>query len=136
MGIDPTRRQQQQKEEALQLAVRRVWRYEWRARNRILVVQFGTNANEAKVFKAHAAPQGSCGNLANALKLLANQHDDSPIQNIVTGLREKSRERITNGLRSFIALDNHCAVEVGHLRKGPLPFRVKKRKKGKITQRF
>ena len=27
-------------------------------RNRILVVQLGTNANEAKVFKAHAAPQG------------------------------------------------------------------------------
>ena len=35
-------------------------KYEWRASNRILVVQVGTNANEAKVFRAHAAPQGSC----------------------------------------------------------------------------
>ena len=34
----------------------------------------------------------------------------------ITGLREKGRERITNGLRNFIAQDNHCAVEVGHLR--------------------
>ena len=30
-----------------------------------------TNANEAKVLKAHAAPQGLCENLINALKLLA-----------------------------------------------------------------
>ena len=36
--------------------------YEWRAPNRILVVQTGANANEAKVFKAHAAPQGLCDN--------------------------------------------------------------------------
>ena len=33
-------------------------KYAWRALNRILVVQLGTNANEAKVFKAHAAPLG------------------------------------------------------------------------------
>ena len=47
---------------------------------------------------------------------------DSPIQNIVTGLREKSRERVTNGLRSFVALDTRCAVEMGHLRRGLRPF--------------
>ena len=64
--------------------------YEWRAHNRILVVQLGTNANEAKVFKAHAAPLGLCDNLINALKLLANQQKDgdSTIQSIVTGLQE------------------------------------------------
>ena len=28
--------------------------YEWRAPNRILVVQIGVNANEAKVYNAHA----------------------------------------------------------------------------------
>ena len=71
--------------------------------------------------------------------MLANQQrdGDSPIQNIVTGLREKkSRERITNGLRSFIAQDNHCAVEVGHLRKGQRPFQglKKNRKYVKIIQ--
>ena len=81
-------------------------KYEWRAPNRILVVQLATNEN-----------------LINALKLLANQQRDG-------GLREKGRERITNGLRSFIAQDNHCAVEVGHLRKGQRPFRVKKPKIG------
>ena len=51
---------------------------------------------------------------------------DSPIQNIVTGLQERSREGIMNGLRSFIDLDNHSAVDVGHVRKGLRPFKVKK----------
>ena len=51
-------------------------KYEWRAPNRILVVQLGVNANEAKVFEAHTAPPRSCENLINALKLLANQQKD------------------------------------------------------------
>ena len=50
--------------------------YEWRAPNRILVVQLAANANEAKVFKAHAPPLGLCDNQINALKLLANQQKD------------------------------------------------------------
>ena len=90
------------------------------------MVQLGTDEDEAKVFKAHAAPLGLCDNLINALKLLANQQrdGDGPIQKIVTGLREKGREPITNGLRSFIASDNYCAVEVGHPRRGQRPFKV------------
>ena len=62
--------------------------HEWKAPNRILGVQLGGNANEAKVFKAHAAPVELCGNLSNTVKLLANQQKDgdSPIQIIVTGL--------------------------------------------------
>ena len=68
--------------------------------NRILVVQLGVNANEAKVFKAQAAPLGLCDNLINALKLLANQQrdGDSPTQSIVTSLHERSEvsfKRIT-----------------------------------------
>ena len=50
--------------------------YERRAPNRILVVQIGANANEAKVFKAHASPLGLCDNLINALQLLATQQKD------------------------------------------------------------
>ena len=75
-------------------------------------VELGTNEDEAKVLRAHALPQGLCDNLINALKLLANQQKDgdSPIQNIVKGLKEKCRELITNGLRSFIALDNYSVV--------------------------
>ena len=94
MGIDGTQRQQE--EEALQFVVCGMMRqkkvcggkYEWRAPNRILVVQLGVDANEAKVFTAHAASQGLCEHLINALKLLANQQTDgdSPIQRIVTGL--------------------------------------------------
>ena len=52
------------------------------------------------------------------------QDGDSPIQNIIMGPKEKSRERITNGLRNFTTSDNHSAVEVGHLRRGQRPFNV------------
>ena len=78
-------------------------RYEWRAPNRILVVQLGTDANEAKVFRAHTAPQWLCEHLINALKMLANQQTDgdSPIQSIVTGLQERSRQGIMGGAEKF-----------------------------------
>ena len=68
------------------------------------MVQLGVNANEAKVFKAHAAPLGLCDNL---IKLLANQQKDgdSPIQSIVIGLHVRSRRGIMNGLRRFIQAD-------------------------------
>ena len=85
--------------------------------------KLSTNEEEAKVFRAHAVPQGLCENL---IKLLANQErdGDSPTQSIVTGLREKSKGRIVNWLRSLIDLDNHCAVDVGHLRTGLRTFKV------------
>ena len=35
------------------------------------MIQLSANANEAKVFRAHAAPLGLCDNLVNALKLPA-----------------------------------------------------------------
>ena len=58
------------------------------------MVQLGANANEAEMFRAHAAPQRLCENLINALKLLANQQKDgdSPIQSIVAGLHERRRK--------------------------------------------
>ena len=102
--------------------------YEQRPLNRILVVQIGANADRAKVFKAHAAPMGLCDNLVNALKLLANQQKDgeSPTQNIITGLHERSRRGIMDGLRRFIEADNHSAVDVGGLRRGTISVNVKK----------
>ena len=61
------------------------------------------SASQAKVFKAHAAPQGLCEKLINALKLLANQQKDggSPIRSIATGFCERSRKVIMEGLRNF-----------------------------------
>ena len=66
---------------------------------RLEMVQLGANANDAKVFKAHAAPLELCDNLVNALKLLANQQKDgdSPIQSIVTVLHERNRKGIMHG---------------------------------------
>ena len=89
-------------------------------------MQFGVNANEAKVFTAYAAPLVLCDNLINALKLLANQQKDgdSPIQSVVTGLHERSRSGFFDGLRRFIRADNRGAVAVGHLRQGTRPLEV------------
>ena len=66
------------------------------------MVQTGVSVRYGKVFKAHAAPQGLCDNLINALELLANQQKDgdSPIQSVVTGLCERSRKGIMEGLRN------------------------------------
>ena len=51
----------------------------------------GESFEQAKVFKAHAVPQGLSENLIKALKLLANQQEDGdgPIQSIVTNLCEE-----------------------------------------------
>ena len=74
--------------------------YERRAPNRILVVQLGVKANEAKVFRAHAASQGLCENLINALKLLANQQKDgdSPMQDLRGSQPRRSSKGIVEGL--------------------------------------
>ena len=36
----------------------------------------------------------------------------------MTSLCEGSREGLTNGMREFIKIDNHRALEVGHLNEG------------------
>ena len=71
-----------------------------------------------------------CHKLVSALKLLANKQKDGerPIQSIATGLHERSRRGITDGLRNFIDSDNHSAVDVGYLRRGTKSVSVKKLK--------
>ena len=66
----------------------------WKVPHRILVKkQDSTDRREAKVFRAHAARQGVCDNLINALRLLANQQKDgdSPVEMVVLDFQEKSR---------------------------------------------
>ena len=76
----------------------------------------------------HVAPLGLCDNLINALKLLADQQKDGdiPIQSIVTGLHERSRRGIMDGLRRFTQADDHSAVDVGDLRQGTRSLEVHK----------
>ena len=92
------------------------------------MIQVSANSHEAKVFKAHAAPKGLCDNLINALELLTNQQKDgdSPIDSIVTGVREKSRTGIVKALKNFIEEDNHNGVDVGCLRRGTRSIRLTK----------
>ena len=72
---------------------------DWKAPNRVLVIQDGMNRRNAKAFRAHAAPQGICDNLINVLKLLANQQKDG--DNLVRIVLENSRLRRMDGLRKF-----------------------------------
>ena len=112
-------------------------KYDWKQPNRLLVVQTGESVNQAKVFKARAVPQGLYGNMINALKLLANQQEDGDglIQNIMTNLGEVSRMGLAEGLRNFTQVDNHRALEVGHLREGLTSFMYEGRKEKKDTQK-
>ena len=106
-----------------------MWRkYDWRQPNRLLVVQTGESVEQAKVFKAHAASQGLCANLINALKVLANQQEDgdSLQQNIVTNLGKESRKGLTDGLHEFVPwmLERYAeARELFNVRKPKSPRR-------------
>ena len=82
-------------------------------------MQESTDRREAIVFRSHAAAQGVCDNLINALKLMANQQKDgdSPVKMVVQGFQEKSRLKIMEGLRRFILVDNPEVVKVGDLEK-------------------
>ena len=84
-----------------------------------LVVQTVESFEQAKVFKAHAVPQGLCANLINALKLLANQQEDGDglLQNIVTNLGKGSRKGVTR-LGGWRATPRHGNFKV---RKSKVP---------------
>ena len=105
-------------------------KYDCKQPNRLFVVQTGDSIGQAKVFKAHAALQGLCANLINALKLLANQQEDGDglLQNIVKNLGKKSRKGLTDGLREFIKVDNERALDVGYLSRGTGTCQVRKPK--------
>ena len=73
-------------------------KYDWKQQNRFLVVQTSDRIDQAKVFKADAAPQDLCENLINALKLLANQQEDGDgllqiiVKDLVRGAEKVSRK--------------------------------------------
>ena len=71
-------------------------KHDWKQPNRLLVVQTIDSIDQAKVFNAHAVPQGLCANLINAWKLLANQQEDGDglLQNIVKDLGKESRKKV------------------------------------------
>ena len=100
------------------------------------MVQTGESVNQAKVFKAHAVPQGRCANLINALKLLENLQEDGDglLQNIVKDLDKESRKGLTEGLREFTKIDNKRALEVGYLNGCREHLKYEGRKDKKCTQ--
>ena len=94
-------------------------KHNWKQPNGLLVVQTRERVEQAKVFKAHAARQGLCANLINALKLLTNQQEDGDglLQKIVKELG-KSRKYLSNGMREFTKVDNERALKCWILKPG------------------
>ena len=77
-------------EKSTHIGVRDLWtNITGRTKQALGKVRTGEGVNQAKVFKAHAVPQGLCGNLIFALRLLANPQEDGdgPVRGIV-GLTE------------------------------------------------
>ena len=91
-----------------------------------LVIQDSADTSEAKVFRAHAPPQGACENLVCALKLLAKQQmgGESLMQVLVAGLQEQSRFNRMDELRRFIKVDNHEGVKIGDSEKHSVALHV------------
>ena len=58
-----------------------------------------------------------CDNLIYAQKLLAKlQHEDNNlVDKVPHGILEQSRRGLTDGLRDFVRVDNHEAVQIGDL---------------------
>ena len=72
------------------------------------------------MFRANAPPNGACENLVCALKLLAQSSSwggDSFVQVPVEDLQERSRLKMMDEHRRFIAAENHVAGNTGHLEK-------------------
>ena len=79
--------------------------------------------------KRMRVPQGLCEKLINALELLANQQEDGDglLQSIVTNLGKGSRKGLTDGLRDFIKVVNHRALDVGERHRVTGTFFFKKK---------
>ena len=88
-------------------------KYDWRQPSRLVVVQTGESFEQAKVFKAHAVPQGLCANLINALKVAgesARRMETVSSESIVTNLGKESRQGLTDGLQEFSKVDHERAL--------------------------
>ena len=68
-------------------------------------------------FFLHTPPQGMCDNLICARKLLAKlqREDNNLVDTVSHGIFEQSRRGLTDGLRDFVWVDNHEAVQIGDL---------------------
>ena len=90
------------------------------------MIQDSFDPRGAKVFRAHAAPQGWRDDLINALKLLTNRErdGDSPVESIVTGFTENCRKGIMDGMKKLPEVDNREAVNGADLCQGTKSVKV------------
>ena len=100
-------------------------KYDWRAPNRILVIQL--SATERKFFSTRGTA-GAVITLSMRQMFWRTSRYMVTVQltSTVTGLHQISRIGIMDGLRNFIEVDNHDAVHVGGLRRSAKSIQVKK----------
>ena len=94
--------------------------------NGVLVIQDRADPSDAKVFRAHALPQGVCENVVCAMKLLANLRTggDNLVDTMFEGLQQQSRLNITDELRRCIEVDTHEAVQIGDQEKNSVAIKM------------
>ena len=92
-----------------------VGHYNWRGPNRDLVTQGSAGSSEAKVFRAHAPPQGACENLVRALKSGWEVAALCRCPLKLSSSSAKQRGVRMDELRRFIKVDKHEAVKIGGL---------------------
>ena len=95
-------------------------KYDWRQPNRLWSCNQVKELSRRKSSKHMRYLRACAQNLINALKLLANQQEngDNLPENIVTNLGKGSTKNLTEGLRDFIKVDSHRALELGEVRRG------------------
>ena len=88
----------------------------------------GTNRCQCQteVAKAHAVPQGVCENLINCWQ--TSRKMEMGQSGVLLQVFVKEAEM--DGLRNFIEVDNHSALDVGHLKEGTRSFVVRRPKFG------
>ena len=119
------------KKQCNQWCAARSGQYNWREPNRVRATQHSADPSEAKVFRAHAPPQGACEHLTRSLNLLAGLQTggEGVVDTIFEDfLQEQSRLKTTKEQRRFIDLDNHDAVKIGDMEKISKAIKVVKAK--------
>ena len=80
-------------------------KYDSKQPNTLLVVQTGDGIEQAKVFKAHAVPQGP---VCKVDQCVENQQEDGLLQNIVTDLG-KGAEKVSRTAFAGLHEGGQCA---------------------------
>ena len=77
----------------------------------MLTTQPGVKEEDTFVYKAHAPPQGGCGNLINVMKLASHmQEGERTLGSVFRGDQQCSRIKLVSALCDFVRMDTKEAL--------------------------